>query len=235
MGGLKPPQVLSVECVTWQPSEDIANTTIYTERSEAEALIRINERRRDNELISSLRTMESNSICSFLRQRSNRLGIKQNAALGKDARERSFRSGTGDSDYTGVSHAGISRHRYPGLYRTYFNDIKMKKLKSLLNHFYDNEEIVKNREYLDKDRDSVSHKDELIRQLCQLLPSHFLINSKQDVHFSRVAPMFFRKTRSKCTTEFEYNITDVLEVARLALTHNILFSSMAFAAVLKFH
>ena len=117
-------------------------------------------------------------------------------------------------------------------YKLFYNsELRSKKLKSILEYFFDNEDIVANREQLIKERDSVSHPNLLVREFCRVLDQQFLINSKKDVHFTRIAPMFFSQDPQQVRELLEYNIVDVFQTARLAATHNIIPQSIAFSTV----
>src|SRR5581483_4929688 len=113
-------------------------------------------------------------------QRADKLQVREARAFGKDLYQRSFSS---NGDYVTIAHSGIANIDILVFFKIFFQDIRSKKLKSLLEHFYSNKENVKLRETLNKEHDALHHSDPLIRQFCQLLPAHFLINNKQDVHF----------------------------------------------------
>ena len=182
-------------------------------------------------------------------ERCDKLQIKKCRSLGKDLNERSYNGGppprrrvvVDDDDdeeedevfVSRISHTGIGQIDLLVFYKLFFADLKSKKLKSLLANFYENEDHESLRETLVKERDSVNHKDPLIRQFCQVLSQDFLINDKQDVHFSQIAPMFFSKDRDTVQKLLKYNITDVFQTCRLATTHNIVLSTLAFAFVFE--
>ena len=226
------PRLISIEATTWQPSDSITGITIFQEKNEEDLLRRIIRQRREhgtNKIITH--NGISFDMVVFL-QRIIKLGLTDLMAMGKDLRERSRVKRKGENgEYMGVSHNGIIHLDTIVFYKTFNPEIKSKSLKSILNHFFDNEIDAILRETLDKMRDSQHHSNSLIRDFCKLLESHMLINSKQDVHFKEIPVMFFSKDTKQVKTLLEYNITDVFQTARLATTHNVILMSLAFCQI----
>ena len=111
-----PPQILDVECITWQESQQIPGITIHFENSEEQALTKIVQRRREQkvDIVVTYNGIKFDMVVLCQRIEKLQLDSGLDAYLGKDLTQKSHvnRKGIGeDAEIMGVIHHRSRAHR----------------------------------------------------------------------------------------------------------------------------
>jgi len=227
--------ITDIDVITWQPSNLIDNVNVIQTRSEKELICKIIERRREQDVDILIAHNGIAFDIVALVSRAEKLNVdRKYRGFGRDLRECSRLKTKGEGgDSMGVTHAGLIHIDTLVYYIEFHKSIKSKSLKSILKNFFDHPYDKNFREELVKERDSVTHKLPLVRSFCQRLDQRFLINSKQEFHYTKIEPAFMSGDPNRVRELLEYNITDVFQTARLTAYHSIVLSTIAFCRVFR--